>query len=84
MNSKKEIVFAMDDVCSGCSGYLYLQNSHLNPNKINQSIGHHTGKDGISQLILKRVTMLAKNLSITVIAEVVETSEQVRRRRRKA
>ncbi|WP_313063914.1 autotransporter strand-loop-strand O-heptosyltransferase [Atlantibacter hermannii] len=73
---KQNIYFAMDDFGTGYCGFKYLQYLPLDFIKLDKSIVQQAAKNEISRLIIESITALAEKLSISVIAEGVETPEQ--------
>ena len=71
------ITFALDDFGTGYSGLSYLQDLHIDYIKIDQSFVARVNANEDSTLILDSVLELAKKLSISIVAEGVETEEQL-------
>ncbi len=68
---------ALDDFGTGYSGLSYLQALHIDYIKIDQSFVARVNANEDSTLILDSVLELAKKLSISIVAEGVETEEQL-------
>ncbi|HII4349931.1 TPA: EAL domain-containing protein [Enterobacter cloacae] len=68
---------ALDDFGTGYSGLSYLQELHIDYLKIDQSFVARVNANEDSTLILDSVLELAKKLSISIVAEGVETQEQL-------
>lgn len=68
---------ALDDFGTGYSGLSYLQDLHIDYIKIDQRFVARVNANEDSTLILDSVLELAKNLSISIVAEGVETQEQL-------
>ncbi|HDS4387243.1 TPA: cyclic diguanylate phosphodiesterase [Enterobacter roggenkampii] len=79
LNALHEIGFAiaLDDFGTGYSGLSYLQDLHIDYIKIDQSFVARVNANEDSTLILDSVLELAKKLSIRIVAEGVETQEQL-------
>lgn len=79
LNELHEIGFAiaLDDFGTGYSGLSYLQALHIDYIKIDQSFVARVNASEDSTVILDSVLELAKKLSISIVAEGVETQEQL-------
>ncbi|MCR6470441.1 EAL domain-containing protein [Enterobacter sp. HG048] len=79
LNALHEIGFAiaLDDFGTGYSGLSYLQDLHIDYIKIDQSFVARVNASADSTVILDSVLELAKKLSISIVAEGVETPEQL-------
>ncbi|HDR2846216.1 TPA: EAL domain-containing protein [Enterobacter sichuanensis] len=79
LNALHEIGFAiaLDDFGTGYSGLSYLQDLHIDYIKIDQSFVARVNASEDSTVILDSVLELAKKLSISIVAEGVETQEQL-------
>ena len=71
------IRIAMDDFGTGYSSLSYLRNLPLDKIKIDQSFIHDLGKTTEARAIVRAITSLASALNIGVVAEGVETAEQL-------
>ncbi|MGM9921937.1 MAG: putative bifunctional diguanylate cyclase/phosphodiesterase [Bhargavaea sp.] len=72
------ITVAIDDFGTGFSGLSYLTNFPVDKIKIDQFFVSGIGMIGKSEAILKSIVSLAKGLDCSLIAEGVETEEQLR------
>ncbi|MGF6099669.1 EAL domain-containing protein [Enterobacter sp. A4] len=79
LNELHEIGFAiaLDDFGTGYSGLSYLQDLHIDYIKIDQSFVARVNANEDSTVILDSVLELAKKLSISIVAEGVETQQQL-------
>ncbi|WP_330985505.1 MULTISPECIES: EAL domain-containing protein [Enterobacterales] len=68
---------ALDDFGTGYSGLSYLQDLHIDYIKIDQSFVARVNAHEDSTRILDSVLDLARKLSISIVAEGVETKEQL-------
>lgn len=68
---------ALDDFGTGYSGLSYLYDLHIDYLKIDQSFVGRVNANEDSTLILDSVLELARKLSISIVAEGVETQEQL-------
>ena len=79
MNALKKlgVSFSMDDFGTGYSSLSYLQKLPLNQLKIDQSFVRNLSIDNQDSAIVKTIINLGENLSLNIIAEGVETQEQL-------
>lgn len=70
-------VIALDDFGTGYSGLSYLHDLHIDYIKIDHSFVGRVNADPESTRILDCVLDLARKLSISIVAEGVETKEQL-------
>ncbi len=70
-------VIALDDFGTGYSGLSYLHDLHIDYIKIDQSFVARVNADPDSTRILDCVLDLARKLSLSIVAEGVETREQL-------
>ncbi len=74
---KDGVDVAVDDFGTGYSSLSYLQHLSLNSLKIDQSFIAGIGKDPQAEVIIKTIIAMAHNLELRVVAEGVETEQQV-------
>lgn len=68
---------SLDDFGTGQSGLSYIKEMHFDKLKIDRTFVQAIGTDSIDALILTTIIELAKKLNVEVVAEGVETKEQV-------
>ncbi|MFT3731414.1 MAG: EAL domain-containing protein [Hyphomicrobium sp.] len=75
------ISIALDDFGTGYSSLSYLVSFPLNRIKIDRLFVSGLGRSRESDLIVRSVSQLAKNLNCTIVAEGIETDEQLQKLR---
>ena len=71
------VALSTDDFGTGYSSLSYLQRFPFGRLKIDRSFIHILGDDDKSGAIVKTILMLGENLNIEVVAEGIETPEQL-------
>ena len=71
------IELAIDDFGTGHSSYSYLHNHYISILKIDRSFVDKINTDAVSSVLIDSVIHLGNKLSLKMIAEGVETKEQV-------
>lgn len=75
---KLGIRIAMDDFGTGYSSLNYLKKFPINIIKLDRSFIDAINENGIDMLLIKNILSLAHDLEFEVVAEGIETSEQLR------
>ncbi|MBN2627546.1 MAG: EAL domain-containing protein [Spirochaetales bacterium] len=70
------IRIALDDFGTGYSSLSYIQNLSLDKLKIDQSFVREIGKNDKSEKIINAIVSMARSLSLSTVAEGIETEEQ--------
>ena len=75
--SKLGITFSLDDFGTGFSSFAHIQRLPIAALKIDRSFMRSVVKDSEDAIIVKAMVNLAHSLNLRVVAEGVETLEQV-------
>jgi len=74
---EKGIMLSIDDFGTGYSSLSYIHQLPLSSLKIDRSFVNQMGEGKENQEIIKTIVSLAKSLSLKIIAEGIETPEQI-------
>ncbi|WP_069998581.1 bifunctional diguanylate cyclase/phosphodiesterase [Cellulosilyticum sp. I15G10I2] len=79
MNSLKEkgIVFSLDDFGIGYSSLTYLKTMPFNYLKIDKQFVQSVQHDNYEEVVIKAIIEIAHSMNLTVIAEGIETKDQL-------
>ncbi|MDB6096906.1 MAG: hypothetical protein JWM09_1184 [Francisellaceae bacterium] len=75
--SERGITLSIDDFGTGYSGYGYLTRFHINKLKIDQSFVRGIDINSDNKTIISAIIAMAHELNIKILAEGVETKEQL-------
>ena len=74
---ERGIRIALDDFGTGYSSLNYLKKLPIDIIKLDRSFIHAITDDGVDTLLIKNILTMAKDLGYEVIAEGIETNEQM-------
>lgn len=74
---KMDIHIALDDFGTGDSSFRYLRNSNIDRIKIDQSFVKNIQIDSTDEVMIQAILSIAKSMNLNVVAEGVETSNQL-------
>lgn len=75
---ERGVRLSIDDFGTGYGSYNYLQRFEIDNIKIDKSFVDSLGRNNVNQAIIRSIVNLAGELDISVIAEGVENTEQIR------
>ena len=73
----KGITFSLDDFGTGYSSLSYLKNLPVSTVKIDKSFIHDITEDKSDEALVTSIITISKNLGLSVVAEGIETREQM-------
>jgi len=71
------VSISIDDFGSGYASYRHLNEFNFHELKVDKSFIDGVGKDGSAEVILQSISSIAQGLNVELVAEGVETQEQV-------
>lgn len=74
---EKGIAFSLDDFGTGYSSLTYLKNMPFNYLKIDKHFVQNTQNENFEEVLIKAIIEIAHSMNLTVVAEGIETKEQM-------